>query len=165
MSQDGFPLSVTLKAGTGFDSPWIVVYGHAPDEVTTKLNAIASGALIQATIEAANALKAANTAAPLLAHSEPATTQQAPPANNGWAQSPPQQQQVHRGGGAPYNPQNQGGGNAGGGAQHPEGWTCGQCSAVLQYKVVDRKSDGKQFKFWACPNQRNRDDGHRSEFA
>lgn len=49
-------------------------------------------------------------------------------------------------------------------ALHPEGESC-HCGMVLQYKVVSRKSDGKQFKFWVCPNQRSRDDGHRSEFA
>lgn len=52
-----------------------------------------------------------------------------------------------------------------GGVQlHPEGKQC-NCGATLQYKVVNRKSDGKQFKFWACPNQQRRDDGHDTEFA
>jgi hypothetical protein len=161
VTDNGFALKATLKAGSDYSAPWLTVDASDPGDLEFKLNAIASGGAPQALIEAANALKAANNAAPLLKNSEPA---QPAPAQNGWSQSPPQQQQqqVHRGGGAPYNPQNQGGG---GGAQHPEGWTCGQCNSVLQYKVVTRKSDGKQFKFWACPNQANKDDGHRSEFA
>lgn len=66
-----------------------------------------------------------------------------------WGQPAPQQQA----------PQQQG-------AQlHPEGLTCPIDGVVLQYKVVTRRSDQKQFKFWACPNQKNKDDGHRSEFA
>lgn len=138
-----YALSVTLKAGTGYDSPWIVVYGNDPGEVTTKLNAITSGALVQATVEAANALKAANTAAPLLAHSEPAAQQAAPvPTQNGWGQQPPQQ--VHRGGGQPYNPQ--GGGNA---VTHPEGKSCDACGQVLVYK---KTSSGKAT--WRCEQWR-----------
>lgn len=151
MAQDGYPLSVTLKAGTGFDSPWIVVYGTTPDEVQAKLEAV-HGGLIQATIEAANALKAANNAAPLLAGGQPAPQATPnPPQNGGWSQ--PAQQQ------AP--PQQHGGGVR----LHPEGKACGMCNSVLQFKEVNRKSDGKTFKFWTCPNQRSRDDGHGSEFA
>ena len=96
-------------------------------------------------------------------------TQPQAPAQQGqpeWSQAPAQQappQQQSGGWGAA---QQQSAPPQQGGVQlHPEGKQCQQCATTLQYKVVTRKSDQKQFKFWACPNQRSRDDGHSSEFA
>lgn len=140
MAQDGYPLSVTLKAGTGYDSPWIVVYGTTPDEVQAKLEGV-HGGLIQATIEAANALKAANNAAPLLAGGQPAPQATPnPPQNGGWSQ--PAQQQ------AP--PQQHGGGGGYGNAKtHPEGKTCATCNELLQWGMT-RTNKGQ----WKCPQYR-----------
>ena len=146
-------LSVTLKAGTGYDAPWIVVYGDSPDEVTAKLNS--TGDLIAAAVEASNLLRGAFAAAPL-AQGGPSVPQvaptPAPAAAPGWGA--PQQQAP-----APAAPP------AGGAQLHPEGKTC-QCGNVLNYKVVNRRSDGKQFRFWECPARTgSKDTQHHSEFA
>lgn len=159
MSSDGYPLSITLKAGQGYDSPWIVVYGHAPDEVQGKLEAIANGGLIEATINAANALKAANNAASLAPQGQEAQPPQqaAPQQQSPWGapaaqqQAPQQQPQQNYGGG----PQN--------GTPHPTGQQCQACGSVVQYKAFTSKA-GKDFKMWTCPNQRSKGDGHYSEF-
>ena len=150
MSNDtGYALSVTLKGGTDFSSPWIVVYGNTPAEVEAKLRD--TGSLIVATVEAANALKAANNAAPVAvggpdAHPTPAPQQSAP---SGWGNRPQQQA-------APAQQ---------GARLHPEGKQCG-CGNVLNYKTVNRRSDGKQFNFWECPARQGKNDtSHVSEFA
>ena len=155
MAQDGFPLSITLKAGTDFSAPWIVVYGHSPDEVTTKLNAIIDGELIHATIVAANPFKAANNAAPLVSGGQEAAAapQQAPaqPAQqSAWGQQPQQQA-------AP-----QQGGNRFGGEQHPEGKAC-HCGKVLEMK---KTQSGKPT--WQCPDWRwngGNPNGHDMEWV
>lgn len=147
-----YALTVTLKAGKDYDAPWVVVYGNTPDEVEQKLSNL--GGLIEATVEAANLLKAANNAAPLVSggpDAYPTPAPQAPvqqPAQGGWGQ--PAQQQA-----APQQ----------GSRLHPEGKACG-CGNVLNYKSVNRKSDGKQFNFWECPARQGKNDTqHISEFA
>lgn len=156
-------LSVTLKGGTGFDSPWIVVYGDSPSEVEGKLREI--GGVVTATIEAANALKAANNAAPLLSQGQEAQAAPAPvqqqttPAGWGqsaepvptWAAQSAQPQAPQQS----FGPQN--------GSPHPEGKQCQQCGQVVQYKAFTSKA-GKPMKLWTCPNQRQRGDGHASDF-
>lgn len=141
MSDAAFPLSVTLKGGRDFDAPWIVVYGHAPDEVQSKLEAIANGGLIEATINAANALKGANNAAPLLPPGDPAAPQQPAqqaPQQSAWGQQPQQQQ-------APQSGRQQ---NRYGGELHPEGKQC-HCGKVLEKK----KTQSGKAK-WQCPDWR-----------
>lgn len=157
MSQEGFALSATLKGGTGFDAPWVVVYGNTPDEVEGKLRGVIQTGLIEATVEAANALKAANNAGPLAPQGQEAVqqapAQQAPPAPaqpQGWGQQAPQQQPAPQAG--PVN-----------GTPHPEGKTCPACGQVVQYKAFTSKA-GRDFKLWSCPNQRQKGDGHFSEF-
>lgn len=153
------PIKATLKSGTGFDAPWLTVDAENPAELEQRLRGIIDSKVLETVHEAASLFQSVGTAAPLTqaapqqqapaewaAQRQPA--QQAPPQNQGWGQgqqAAPQQQ--------------------GGPALHPEGKQCAQCGSVLAYKVVNRKSDGKQFKFWNCPNQRSRDDGHSSEFA
>jgi len=156
------PIKATLKAGAGYDAPWLTVDAHDPADLELKLTAIATGGAPQALVEAANALKAANNAAPLLSNggapAQPAQQSAPPPQQNGgWGTpsqpaSPPPAQQQQQQQAAPA------------AATHPEGWAC-HCGSLLQYKIVNRRLDGKQFKFWVCPNQRSKDDGHRSEFA
>lgn len=156
MSDSNYPLSITLKAGTGYDSPWIVVYAHTPDEAEQKLQAVANGGLIEATVNAANALKAANNAAPLAPQGQEAQQPQAQPVpqqapQSAWGQQAPQQQPQGGFGG----PQN--------GSPHPNGQQCTQCGSVLQYKAGTSKA-GRVYKMWTCPNGRSRDDGHVTEF-
>lgn len=54
-------------------------------------------------------------------------------------------------------------GGASSGETHPEGLKCGKCQGTVQYKEIKAKS-GKTFKLWVCENQRERNDGHHSEF-
>jgi hypothetical protein len=135
---DNAPITITLKGGKDFSDPWIVLRGSNPQQVTDMLRNL--GELPQAVVEASEFFHATNNAAPVLPQ------QQAP---SGWGNSQPQQA-------APAQQ---------GATLHPEGKQCNACGQVLQFKQVNRKSDGKTFKFWSCPNGRNRDDGHTSEFA
>lgn len=43
---------------------------------------------------------------------------------------------------------------------HPEGKTCAACGSSVVYK----EAKGGQYKFWTCPNQKSKGDGHHSEW-
>jgi hypothetical protein len=136
------PLKATLKAGAGYDAPWLSVDATDPADLELKLNAIANGGAPQALIEAANALKAANNAAPLLNQHQPEPAQQptAPPQqNSGWGQqqnaAPPQQQAQQ--------PRQQGWQAPA--TTHPEGKQCDACGQPLEYK---KTTSGKAT--WRC---------------
>lgn len=49
------------------------------------------------------------------------------------------------------------------GTPHPTD-VCQSCGQQPRFKNIRAKS-GKEFQLWSCPNQRNRDDGHYSQFA
>lgn len=153
MSEDTADLTITLKAGTAFSDPWVVVRGNNPDDVLMKLNALDD--VIAATVDTANKLKAANAVAPIVQGGSvaQATVQEAPQASNGWGSSPAASQQTQQ---AP--PQNNGV------RYHPEGKLCPSCNAGVIFKEINAKS-GKTFQLWTCPNQRSKGDGHFSEFA
>ena len=147
-------LRATLKAGAGYDAPWLSVDATDPDDLTNKLNSIANGGAPQALIEAANALKAANNAAPLLANGalpvgssfgggDQANAPTAPPPpqqSGGWGgpntappqNATPQQQPRQAGWQAPA-------------TYHPGGKTCDACGQGLEYK---KTSTGKGT--WRC---------------
>lgn len=159
MSEKTQALRATLKAGTEFSSPWLTVDADNPGELEAKLRGVIESRVLETVAEAASLFQATQNAAPLVNNQRldalPADAQgvghRPQQQSNGWgaAQSQPQQQSAPQGGGI---------------QMHPEGKQC-NCGATLQYKVVNRRSDGKQFKFWACPNQKSRDDGHDTEFA
>lgn len=44
---DGYGVNATLKAGTTFDAPWIVVNGESPDDLHEKLNGISNELLLK----------------------------------------------------------------------------------------------------------------------
>lgn len=50
-------IKVTLKAGQGYDAPWITVQGDRPEEVAAKLDALGE-ATFQAAVNASTALQA-----------------------------------------------------------------------------------------------------------
>lgn len=138
MTQD-LPLKATLKAGKDYDAPWLTVDAHDPSDLKLKLDGIAESGALQSLIETANALKAANNAAPLLNHAEPPAQQQAAPApvQNSWGQSPQQQAPAQQ-------PQQQGFTRPA--TTHPEGKACEACGSPLEYK---KTSSGKGT--WRCP--------------
>ena len=161
MSQDGFSLSVTLKGGVGYDAPWVVIYGNTPDEVTQKLQSIANGSLIEATVVAANALKAGNRAAPL-AQGGPDAYASGSSFGGGdhGLEAPPQQEQQQSSG---WGNSNSGGGGGqrqdsgwnrpaprktDSGPTHPGGLTC-HCGQAAEFK---RTGSGKEV--WRCPQWR-----------
>lgn len=145
------PLKATLKSGTGYDAPWLTVDADTPAELEQRLRGIIDSQVLETVAEAAGIFRATQLTTP----QAPAQQRLNPlPADGEGIGQRPQQQSQGWGAAQQQQPQN-----------HPEGKPCGQCGAVLQYKVVNRKSDGKQFRFWACPNQRSRDDGHTTEFA
>lgn len=147
------PLKATLKAGSDYSAPWLTIDGSSPDELETRLKAVAAGGLTQALIEAANALKAANNAAPLLAGGEQAPQQeQAQP--KGWGQSAPQQQNQQQ-------PRQQGWQAPA--TTHPEGLACDMCNKPLEFK---KTGNGKSV--WRCPDWRwnnGTPNGHAQEWA
>ena len=148
MSGEGFKFQASVKDA---DGDMVNVRADSAEELGSYLSnfPVAEYAQFKANVRGGAALGGITQAAP---------QQEAVPS---WAAG---QQQQNQGWGAAQQqsapPAQQGGAQA-----HPEGKQCQQCGSVLLYKVVTRKSDQKQFKFWACPNQRNRDDGHTTEFA
>lgn len=157
MTESSAPLRATLKAGGGYDVPWLTVEADNPSDLEQRLRGIIDSKVLEVVAEAASLFQATQNVVagtqPQAAPAQQAPAQQAPPQ---WAA--PQQQSQGWGAAQQQAPQ------AGGIQMHPEGKQC-NCGATLQFKQVNRKSDGKQFKFWACPNQKSRDDGHDTEFA
>ena len=153
------PIKSTLKAGKDFDAPWITVDASDPDDLAFKLKGLAESDALQAVVEAANLLKAANNAAPLVAGGAEAApqapVQQQQPA--GWGNSAPAAAPAWSGAQQQAAPS--------GVRQHPEGVQCPVDGNVVQFKEITSKKNGKTYSMWTCPNQRSRGDGHFSEFV
>lgn len=155
------PIKATLKAGQGYDAPWLTVDASDPVDLKTKLDGLGSSAAFESLVNAANLLKGANNAAPLLQGGEQAqpAPQQAPAQpvqQSPWGgQQPAQQAASQPQGGFSGGPQN--------GQPHPEGISCPACGSAVLYKEFTSKA-GKDFKLWACPQQRSKGDGHYSKF-
>jgi hypothetical protein len=78
---DGPGLTATLKAGTGYDAPWIVLHANNPEQLNAQLDAI-DDALMQKVTATAQLLIAANNLAAKGMLSAPAPSQpsvQTPP--------------------------------------------------------------------------------------
>lgn len=131
MSEDTAPIVVTLKAGTGYDAPWLVIRGYDPDDVTNKLKSL--DGVIEATLEAAGLFAAQRGLGANSAPAEAAVTSTAP--KSGWGSSPAAAQQTQQGGQGSHP-------NA---VLHPEGKQCVECGNVLEQK----KSQGGKLK-WQC---------------
>jgi len=145
------PIKATLKAGSDFSAPWLTVDAATPEELEQRLYTLANGSALAAVVEAANVLKAANNAAPLLPSGAeaqaPAAAPAAPAQPQGWgapaaAAQPAQQAGV---------------------VLHPTD-VCPVDNQRVQEKVITSKKNGKTYEMWVCPNQRTRGDGHYSEF-
>lgn len=154
MTEHHLPLRATVKSGSDFSAPWLTVDANDPNDLVFKLDALLNSDASAKVIELASQFKAANNLAPVLPSGPAPTPAPTPaPASNGWrapAQQPQQQAPAWSGG-----PQN--------GSPHPENKSC-PCGQVLQYKSGTSKA-GKAYKLWACPNQRQRGDGHVTEFV
>lgn len=146
------PIKLTLKAGAGYDAPWITVDAADPSDLGFKVAALNDGELLQNVIDLANVLKAANAIGSSAPVAAPAAPTAVPASAPGWAQpaqaaapvAPPQQPAVRF---------------------HPEGILCSSCNAGVIFKQIQSKASGKTFQLWTCPNQKSKGDGHYSEFA
>lgn len=156
-------LSATLKAGTDFDSPWVVVYGNTPDEVEFKLRNLSG--VLEATVQAAAELRALHQVGPGAGGQVVEVQQaapQAPAQPQGWNTSPAEQAPSWAAGQQQAPPQQQA---PAGVRLHPEGVQCPADGNVVQFKQITSKKTGKSYQMWTCPNQRSKDDGHYSEFV
>ena len=144
------PIKSTFKSGAGYDAPWLTVDAANPDDLVTKLDSLLQGEALAKVVEVADMFKGLNAAQPLTTPQAAAPAPAAPaPATGGWGKPAPQA--------APPAPV--------GVRTHPEGKSCG-CGNVLQFKEVQRRSDGRTFKFWECPARSGKNDTqHVSEFA
>lgn len=149
MTESSAPLRATLKAGGGYDVPWITVEANNPDDLEQKLRGIIDSKVLETVAEAASMFQATQNAAPL---TQPQQAQQQAPApqaapqqqNSGWGAAAQQPQQQA----AP--PQQQGGGRSQHGAQlHPDGTQCAVCGEVLQHAMT--RTNKAQ---WKCPQYR-----------
>lgn len=139
---DEKPIKATLKAGAGYDAPWLTVDMPDPSTGANMLTAIRESALLTELVATAEVLKGLNKAA----HgATPVADAPAEKPKSGWGNSstPAQEPAVKF---------------------HPEGKQCA-CGKTLQYKKVFSKAKNKEYEFWSCPDQRNKDDGHLSEFV
>lgn len=132
------PFTVTLKGGSGYDKPWIVIRGNTAVETVARLAEAKLEGLLEKTAEYAADFQAQNGAAP--------TTAAPAGGSPSRSQSAPQ-------GAAPSSDRQ----------LHPEGLKCSSCQGDVVFKEITAKT-GKKFKMWVCENQRARGDGHTSEF-
>ena len=169
MSEKTLPLRATLKAGTGYDVPWLTIDADSPTDLEQKLRGIIDSKVLETVAEAASMFQATQNAAPLTHNPQAAPAQQGQPEWSQPQQAAPQQPQ---GWGAaqqqaPQQPQQQYGGGGQqskfGGPPHPEGKQCESCGKVLEMK---KTSTGKGT--WRCPDWRWNNgvpNGHTSEWA
>lgn len=173
------PIKATLKAGPGYDVPWLTIDADNPSDLEQKLRGIIDSKVLETVAEAASMFQATQNAAPLtqpqgeqpawpqgpLAQGSsfgggdrglnPPAQQAAPQQPQGWGaaqQQAPQQQQQYGGGGSKF-----------AGPPHPEGKQCEMCGKVLEFK---KTSTGKGT--WRCPDWRwgnGTPNGHTSEWA
>lgn len=153
MTESSAPLRATLKAGGGYEVPWITVEADNPNDLEQKLRGIIDSKVLETVAEAASQFQATQNATPLTQPVPPSPAQQASAPE--WSQAPAQQappQQQSQGWGAAQQqsaPQQHGGGQGQFGAQlHPEGKQC-QCGQVLEFK---KTGSGKGV--WRCGSWR-----------
>lgn len=133
---DSAPLKATLKAGPGYEAPWITVEASTPAELTDRLNGLASGGTFNALTEASKTL--------LAQYSLGATIEEIKPDEPVWATraTDPAYAQPQ----APQPPQEPA-------PQQGAGPSCPHGAMV--WKQGTGKASGKPYKGWFCPqNQR-----------
>lgn len=141
------PFTVTLKGGSGYDKPWIVIRGNTAAETIARLGEASIDGLLERTAEYAAKFQEANGAAAPAggATGSPSVVQSGPSTQGQQAAAP-----------SAAAPSRQ---------LHPEGLKCGSCQGDVVFKeITQKKPPYKSFKMWVCENQRSRGDGHHSEF-
>lgn len=151
MTEDNSAFSATIKAGGGFEAPWIVIRANTAEELKARLHEAYSGLVgpLLATAEVfANEYQGG---------SKPAATPN--PGNQSFGN---QSQGSSNGfGGQANTGGNQGGGgfggNQGGGTPEPTHVPRPHCAhGEMAWKSGNRKADNKPYAFWTCQsNDRN----------
>lgn len=140
------PFSVTLRTGSGYDAALLTIRGNDAVQLIGRLGELEANDGLARVVEFNSALQAKAGAS-------------APSATGGQSGGSPSSQRDA----------NSRGGNTSSGAGasdrqlHPEGLKCPKCQGAVIYKEIKSKA-GKTFKLWVCENQRERNDGHHSEF-
>lgn len=130
MTEDNAALTATIKAGAGYDAPWIVVRADNPQQLAERLNAVAN--LTGPLVAAAQVLQGEWSG------------QQAQP--NPGSQNFGNQNQGGGWGGNSGGNQNS---NQGGGTPEPPGRP--NCAhGPMEWKSGNRKADNKPYAFWTC---------------
>jgi hypothetical protein len=148
------PFTITLKGGSGYDKPWLVLRAaSAEDAVALLVEAKASELLEQIASYATDFQEKVAGAAPEGAPAESRSTGTQSPSRSGSSGG------SQRRGAAPAPKQSSDV------EYHPEGLTCGKanCGGSVIFKKITTKA-GKSFELWVCEYQREKGDGHHSEF-
>jgi hypothetical protein len=140
------PISANFVTGAGFDRAQITVRANDADQYVQRLAELTAVEALEKTVEFSRMLQEK--------------------AGGGAAEQPASNSR------STGSPSRSGGSSARGGASrpapsdveyHPEGLKCSKDDAPVIYKKIKSKA-GKTFEMWVCENQRERGDGHHSEF-
>jgi hypothetical protein len=143
------PISANFVTAAGFDRAQLTVRGNDAEQFLGRLAELqAAGALETIAEFSALLQEKAGAAAPSAAGAQSGGS----PASQRGASSRGSSQSS-RGAAAPQSDVE----------YHPEGLKCSKCDAAVIYKKIKAKT-GKTFEMWVCENQRERGDGHHSEF-
>jgi hypothetical protein len=147
------PYTITLKGGAGFESPWLVVRAASAEDAVALLAEATMNELPEKIAEFAGDFRAKAGAAPAQSAGGDRTSDS--PSRSGRTSTTGRQSAPR--GAAPQSS------NQGGDVEyHPEGLACGSCGETVVYKKIQKGN--RSFELWTCPNQRQRNDGHHSEF-
>ena len=137
MSENNNGVTVTLKAGQGFEAPWIVIHAESVADAKDQIDQGVFAELAERTVAAAEFFRAAHNVKKGLAANEAAS---APAQQNGpsWSQGGSRQD----GGASNYAT------NSGAPAQQGEGKTC--IHGPMTYREGVGKQSGKPYKAYFC---------------
>jgi hypothetical protein len=82
LTDDNAALTATLKAGAGYDAPWLVVRADTPTELARRLNAVIDGTVTGPLVAAAQVLANEYSGGAPAPTQQPQQTFQQPPAQN-----------------------------------------------------------------------------------
>jgi hypothetical protein len=86
LTDDNAALTATLKAGAGYDAPWLVVRANNPAELAQRLNAVIDGTVTGPLVAAAQVLANEYSGGAPAPAQQPQTFQQPPAQNQGFQQ-------------------------------------------------------------------------------
>lgn len=144
------PYTITLKGGSGYAAPWLVLRAQSAEDAQALLVEAKAAELLESIAAYASDFQEK------VAGAEPSKSAPVGGRSTGSPSRSGARGGSQRGGSAPAQ-------NSGDVEYHPEGLKCSKCQAPVIYKKITAKT-GKTFEMWVCENQRERNDGHHSEF-